>query len=48
MLLVEQNTHLALSPTDRTYTMNEGQVVYEPGAKELAEGKETQHRLLGA
>ena len=47
ILLVEQNIHLALSVADRVYIMNKGQVVYESGAKELAEDKETQHRLLG-
>lgn len=47
ILLVEQNIHLALSVADRVYIMNKGLVVHECGAKELAEDKETQHRLLG-
>lgn len=47
ILLVEQNIHLALSVADRVYIMNKGLVVHESGAKELAEDKETQHKLLG-
>ncbi len=47
ILLVEQNVRLALSVADRVYIMNKGQVVHESAASELAEDKETQHRLLG-
>ena len=47
ILLVEQNLHLALSVADRVYVMNKGRVVHESSAKELAEDKETQHKLLG-
>lgn len=47
ILLVEQNLNLALSVADRVYIMNKGQVVHECPASELAEDKETQHRLLG-
>ena len=47
ILLVEQNVRLALSVADRVYIMNKGQVVHESAAYELAEDKETQHKLLG-
>jgi branched-chain amino acid transport system ATP-binding protein len=47
ILLVEQNVRLALSVADRVYIMNKGQVVHESVASELAEDKETQHKLLG-
>ncbi|MEW6637060.1 MAG: ATP-binding cassette domain-containing protein, partial [Actinomycetota bacterium] len=47
ILLVEQNIHLALAVADRVYIMNKGLVVHECAAAELAEDKDTQHRLLG-
>ncbi len=47
ILLVEQNVNLALSVADRVYVMNKGQIVHECAATELAEDKETQHKLLG-
>ncbi len=47
ILLVEQNLNLAMTVADRVYIMNKGVVVYECAAKELAEDKETQQRLLG-
>ncbi|MGH3089758.1 MAG: ABC transporter ATP-binding protein [Rubrobacteraceae bacterium] len=46
-LLVEQNLGLALAVADRVYIMNKGRIVHECPAAELAEDKETQHRLLG-
>jgi len=46
ILLVEQNLNLALGVADRVYIMNKGQVVHECEARELAEDKEVQHRLL--
>lgn len=47
ILLVEQNLNLAMTVADRVYIMNKGVVVHECAAKELAEDKETQQRLLG-
>jgi branched-chain amino acid transport system ATP-binding protein len=47
ILLVEQNLNLALSVADRVYIMSKGLVVHECAAADLAEDKETQHRLLG-
>ena len=47
ILLVEQNLSLALAVADRVYIMNKGRVVHECAAGDLAEDKETQHRLLG-
>jgi len=47
ILLVEQNVRLALSVANRVYVMNKGQVVHECAAAELAEDKDTQHKLLG-
>jgi branched-chain amino acid transport system ATP-binding protein len=46
ILLVEQNLNLTLGVADRVYIMNKGQVVHECEARELAEDKEVQHRLL--
>lgn len=47
LLLVEQDVHAALSIADRGYVMENGQIVREGRAAELAEDPEVQRAYLG-
>jgi branched-chain amino acid transport system ATP-binding protein len=47
VLLVEQNTRLALSATQRVYLIEKGVIKHEAPSAELARDAETRHRYLG-
>ena len=47
ILLVEQNSVLALAVSDRAYVLDDGRVVYEGAAKELDADREKKKELLG-
>ena len=47
ILLVEQNSVMALAVSDRSYILDDGRVVYESTAKELDGNKELKKELLG-
>ena len=47
ILLVEQNSVMALAVSDRSYILDDGRVVYESTAKELDENKEAKKEFLG-
>jgi len=47
ILLVEQNSAMALAVSDRCYILDDGRIIYESPAKELDENKELKKELLG-
>jgi len=47
ILLVEQNTHLALKLVDYVHVMSKGKVVYSAKPEELKANDEIKSRLLG-
>jgi len=47
VLLVEQNTRLALESTQRVYLIEKGMIKHEARSAELARDAETRHRYLG-
>ncbi len=47
LLLVEQNAHIALSLSDWAYIINNGQIIYTGGTRELMENEELRIRSLG-
>jgi len=47
VLLVEQNTRLALESTQRVYLIEKGTIKHEARSAELARDAETRHRYLG-
>ena len=47
VLLVEQNTRLALDATQRVYLIEKGVIKHEAPSAELARDAETRHRYLG-
>jgi len=47
ILLVEQNSVLALAVSDRAYVLDDGRVVYEGPAKELDANRDRKRELLG-
>ena len=47
VLLVEQNTRLALGATQRVYLIEKGVIKHEGRSADLAEDAETRHRYLG-
>jgi branched-chain amino acid transport system ATP-binding protein len=47
ILLVEQNAHLALAIADHGYIMENGRIVLEGPARELAENPDVQEFYLG-
>jgi branched-chain amino acid transport system ATP-binding protein len=47
VLLVEQNTRLALEATQRVYLIEKGVIKHEAPSAELARDAETRHRYLG-
>ncbi|MGC1173350.1 ABC transporter ATP-binding protein [Polaromonas sp.] len=47
VLVVEQNVQSALAVADRTYVMNQGQIVHEGPAAELRNNAALRRRLLG-
>jgi branched-chain amino acid transport system ATP-binding protein len=47
ILVVEQNAHLALEVADRGYVMEQGRIVLEGAAKELARNPDVQEFYLG-
>jgi branched-chain amino acid transport system ATP-binding protein len=47
VLLVEQNTRLALEATQRVYLIEKGVIKHEAPSPELARDAETRHRYLG-
>jgi branched-chain amino acid transport system ATP-binding protein len=47
VLLVEQNTRLALQSTQRVYLIEKGTIKHEARSAELAADAETRHRYLG-
>jgi branched-chain amino acid transport system ATP-binding protein len=47
VLLVEQNTRLALEATQRVYLIEKGVIKHEASSAELARDAETRHRYLG-
>jgi len=47
ILLVEQNSAMALAVSDRSYILDDGRIVHESTAKELDESKELKKELLG-
>ena len=48
MLLVEQNVRAAVAFADRAYVLDDGRVVYEGSAAELAMDEERVRALAGA
>ncbi|HUJ74846.1 MAG TPA: ABC transporter ATP-binding protein [bacterium] len=48
VLLVEQNVRLGLDTADRVYVLNDGRVVHESSAKELARDEQRVKTLAGA
>lgn len=48
VLLVEQNAWLALGVADRAYVIDDGRIVHESRAAELAADEERVRRLAGA
>jgi branched-chain amino acid transport system ATP-binding protein len=48
ILLVEQNVPLSLSVADRAYVLDDGRVVYDGKAADLAKDTDLVHRLAGA
>lgn len=46
ILLVEQNSSLALSIAHRAYVIDDGRIVHSSGAAELEANPELKHRLL--
>jgi branched-chain amino acid transport system ATP-binding protein len=47
MILVEQNTRLALDISPRTAVMDRGRIVFDGPSEELKRDPETLHRLIG-
>ena len=47
ILLVEQNAVAAMNIADRTYVIDQGEVVFAGGSEELREDEETRERYLG-
>jgi branched-chain amino acid transport system ATP-binding protein len=47
ILLVEQNSVMALAVSDRCYILDDGRIVYESLSKELDENQELKKELLG-
>jgi branched-chain amino acid transport system ATP-binding protein len=47
ILLVEQNSVMALTVSDRSYILDDGRIVFEGAAKELDGNKELKKELLG-
>jgi len=47
ILLVEQNVRLGLSVADRAYVLNDGRIVYQGRAAELAADEERVRSLAG-
>lgn len=47
ILLVEQNSVMALAVSDKSYILDDGRIVYESTAKELDENKEAKKEFLG-
>jgi branched-chain amino acid transport system ATP-binding protein len=47
ILLVEQNSVLALAVSDRTYVLDDGRIVYQGPAKDLEANPERKRELLG-
>jgi branched-chain amino acid transport system ATP-binding protein len=47
VLLVEQNTRLALGATQRVYLIEKGVIKHEARSPDLARDAETRHRYLG-
>jgi branched-chain amino acid transport system ATP-binding protein len=47
LILVEQNTRLALEISPRTIIMNRGRIAYDGASRELKENPATLDRLIG-
>lgn len=47
LLVVEQNSAMALAVSDRSYVLDDGRIVHESTAKELDENAELKRELLG-
>ena len=47
ILLVEQNSAMALAVSDRCYILDDGRIVYESPAKELDQNQQLKKELLG-
>jgi branched-chain amino acid transport system ATP-binding protein len=47
VLLVEQNTRLALEATQRAYVIEKGVIKHEARSRDLAADAEARHRYLG-
>jgi branched-chain amino acid transport system ATP-binding protein len=47
ILLVEQNSAMALAVSDRCYILDDGRIVYEGAAQELDKNRELKKELLG-
>jgi branched-chain amino acid transport system ATP-binding protein len=47
VLLVEQNTRLALEATQRVYVIEKGMIKHEARSRDLAGDAEARHRYLG-
>jgi len=47
LLVVEQNSVMALAISDRSYVLDDGRIVHESTARELDENAELKRELLG-